>query len=146
MTQAKHEWFTWSDQVPAQVFTEAAYRLVDAFKRFNSKKSKYPKFRKKHKLLDAGKQTISFKKKPEEPWLYNQGTHIVLPVPAARKQDMFNLNRSQPVLIKIPKDKRVRRAYKLIEQGRAQVQKVTFSFSGGYWWVSILEYYHCCLH
>ncbi len=37
----------------------------------------------------------------------------------------------------VVKDRRHRCAAKLIRDGRGQVQEVTFSFSGGCWWVSV---------
>ena len=136
VTAHKHEWFPWADQVPAAVFSDAAHRLADAYTRAFKKQARLPRMRRRRTLADAGAQTVSFRKKASEPWLTADGRHITLPVAAARRAEL-GLRGNDALWIRVGKDKAVARAAKLIKSGRAQVQEVTFSYSGGYWWASI---------
>lgn len=147
LTRVKHDWFTWADEVPARVFEEAAQLVSVAYQNFfdtitnkneGQRQYGFPAYRKKRTIIDAGKQTITFKKKPTETWLSDDGYHIALPVPVVRKRRDFGLKGNEHLWIRLSKDRRIRRIIKLIKRKRAQVQKVTFSFSGGYWWASIL--------
>ena len=129
-------WF-WSDQVSKHVFEDAARNLSAAFGKFKQSGYKhYPRYHRRHENIRAGRHSVSFVEVKRK-WLDKTGSRIDLPAPAAVKRDWFGLNSKQSIQIPVSKDRRMRRAAKLIHAGRATVQQVTYSYSGGYWWASI---------
>jgi putative transposase len=55
----------------------------------------------------------------------------------ARRRELGAAAASKLSRVRVVKDNRGRKAAKLLRDGHAQVQTVTYSFSGGYWWASV---------
>jgi putative transposase len=69
-------------------------------------------------------------------WLHGDRHHVRLMLPHALHSGAGARDRAAR-LGWIHTQRSTRRLYRLVESGRATIQKVTFSFSGGRWWVSI---------
>jgi len=70
-------------------------------------------------------------------WLTGGGRALALSLSNATRRELGAAQVRKLASVKVVKDPRGRRAAKLIRDGRGQVQEVTFSFSGGYWWASL---------
>jgi len=133
----KADIWKWSDQVSKHAFEDAARALSAAFINFKQRGYKgYPRYRKRKKTTRAGRHSVSLFE-VKRGWLNQTGTRIDLPAPTPVKKDRFGLNSKQTIQIPISRDRRMKRAAKLIHTGRATVQQVTFSYAGGHWWVSV---------
>jgi len=76
-------------------------------------------------------------KEKDYTWLTGGGRALALPISTVTRRELGRARSAQLSSVPVIKDNRGRRASKLIADGRGQVQEVTFSFSGGYWWASL---------
>ena len=122
----KADVWSWSGQVSKHVFEDAARCLSAAFTKFKQGGYKhYPRYRRRHENIRAGRHSVSFVEVKRK-WLDKTGTRIDLPAPTTVKQNQFGLNSKQTIQIPVSKDRRIKRAAKLIHTGRATVQQVTY--------------------
>ena len=139
VNEYKDTLFPWWAQVSKEVFESAATDLSDAFSRFFDPKlsNLYPTFRKRPKMVRAGKLSVTINAIAYDNMLTSDGRGVKLPVPDERKQAEFGLNSKQSVYVKIAPDKKIVKMAKLVQNKHATVQAVTYSFKGGYWWAAI---------
>jgi len=133
----KADIWSWSDQVSKHAFEDAARALSAAFTGFKQRGYKgYPRYKRRKKNMRAGRHSVSMVVVRGK-WLNETGTRIDLPAPVGVKRDRFGLSSKQTIQVPISRDRRMKRAAKLIHVGRATVQQVTFSYAGGHWWVAV---------
>ena len=128
-------WLPWHAQVPYLVLDRAAHQLAAGLAKWKSGTGRFPRFRKKHGV-GAGLVPVTFKEK-DQAWLTDGGRALALPLSMATRRELGPERARELARVLVVKDNRGRRAAKLIRDGRGQVQEVTFSFSGGYWWASL---------
>lgn len=128
-------WLPWHAEVPYLVLDRAAHQLAAALAKWKAGTGKFPRFRKKHGE-GAGLVPVTFKEK-DQAWLTDGGRALALPLSMATRRELSPARARELSSVLVSKDNRGRRAAKLIRDGRGQVQEVTFSFAGGYWWASL---------
>jgi putative transposase len=128
-------WLPWHAQVPYLVLDRQAHQLAAGLAKWKTGSSQFPRFRKK-RGVDAGLVPVTFKEK-DSVWLTDGGRALALPISMVTRREFGSAASAQLASVPVVKDNRGRRAAKLIAGGRGQVQEVTFSFSGGYWWASL---------
>ena len=128
-------WLPWHAQVPYMVLDHQAHQLAAGLAKWKSGTAKFPRYRKK-RGNGAGLVPVTFKEK-DAAWLTGGGRALALPISMATRRELGSAVSVQLSSVPVVKDNRGRRAAKLITSGRGQVQEVTFSFSGGYWWASL---------
>ena len=131
----REQWVPWWDQVPWQVLDLPAQQLAAGLARFKAGQGRFPTFKKKHGV-GAGLVPVTFRG-TDTAWLSGGGRVVNLPVPVARRRELGTAAATKLSQICVVKDNRARKAAKLIRDGHGQVQTVTYSFSGGYWWAAI---------
>ena len=94
-----------------------------------------PRYRKKHGP-GAGLVPVPVKEK-DAIWLTDGGRALALVLARAKRRELGAAAAGGLGTVRVVKDNRARRAAKLIRDGRGQVQEVTYSFCGGYWWASL---------
>ena len=141
----KPVWFPWYSQVSKFAFDTGVRNVVKAFSNFftNPKKYKYPKYKKKPKHDVTADLSVSMVDVTAK-WFDPTGARINLPIAKGLWKTKDNPNGMRPARravvgkVKIAgHDPRAKRMAKLIYSGRASVQEVTYSYSGGYWWASV---------
>ena len=128
-------WLPWHAQVPYLVLDRQAHQLADGLKKWKAGTAKFPRYRKK-RGDGAGLVPVTFKE-TDAVWLTGGGRALALPISAVTRRELGRARSVQLSGVPVIKDNRGRRAAKLIADGRGQVQEVTFSFSGGYWWAAL---------
>jgi putative transposase len=128
-------WLPWHAQVPYLVLDRQAHQLAAGLARWKAGTGRFPRYRKKHGP-GAGLVPVTFKEK-DSSWLTDGGRALALPLSMARRRTLGAARSAELASVRVVKDNRGRRAAKLIRDGRGQVQDVTYSFSGGYWWASL---------
>ena len=134
LRENRAQWLPWHEQVPYLVLDRPAHNLAAALARWKSGAAKFPRYRKKHGP-GAGLAPVTFKEK-DAAWLTGGGRALALPLSRAKRRELAAAAGGLGS-VRVVKDNRVRRAAKLIRDGRGQVQEVTYSFSGGHWWASL---------
>jgi putative transposase len=133
-TQRK-QWLPWWADVPWQVLDAPAHQLAVALGRFNAGHGGFPTFKKKHGAA-AGLVPVTFRD-TSVAWLGEGGRELNLPISMARRRELGAAAATKLSRVRMVKDNRARKAAKLVRDGHGQVQTVTYSFSGGYWWAAI---------
>ena len=128
-------WLPWHAEVPYLVLDRAAHQLAAALAKWKAGTAKFPTYKKKHGD-GAGLVPVTFKEK-DRVWLTDGGRTLALPLSQAKRRELGPARARGLSRVLVTKDNRGRRAAKLIRDGRGQVQDVTFSSSGGYWWASL---------
>jgi putative transposase len=128
-------WLPWHAEVPYMVLDRPAHQLAAGLARWKAGTGKFPRYRKKHGP-GAGLVPVTFKEK-DSSWLTDGGRTLALPLSMATRRTLGAARSAELTSVRVVKDNRGRRAAKLIRDGRGQVQDVTYSFSGGYWWASL---------
>ena len=131
----RDQWLPWWTEVPWQVLDMPAQHLAAALERFSAGQARFPTFKKKRGPA-AGRIPVTFRD-TNIAWLREGGRVVNLPVPMARRRAMGAVEAKKLARARVVKDNRARKAAKLVRDGHGQVQTVTYSFSGGYWWVAI---------
>lgn len=135
LREHRDAWLPWHAQVPYLVLDRAAHQLAAGLAKWKAGTGKFPRFRKKHGE-GAGLVPVTFKEK-DAAWLTEGGRALALPLSMATRRKLGPARARELAQVLVTKDHRGRRAAKLIRDGRGQVQEVTFSFAGGYWWASL---------
>ena len=130
----REQWLPWHEQVPYLVLDRSAHQLAAGLARWKTGAEKFPRYRKKHGP-GAGLAPVTFRE-TGAPWLTGGGRVLALARSNAKRRE-FATEAGGPGSVRVVKDNRGRRAAKLIRDGRGQVQEVTYSFSGGYWWAAL---------
>ncbi len=128
-------WLPWHAQVPYLVLDRQAHQLAAGLAKWKTGAAHFPRFRKK-RGVGAGLVPVTFKETGAG-WLTDGGRALALPLSKATRRELGSAAVTALASVPVVKDNRGRRAAKLITGGRGQVQEVTFSFSGGYWWASL---------
>lgn len=128
-------WLPWHAQVPYMVLDRQAHQLAAGLAKWKAGSARFPRYRKK-RGPGAGLVPVTFKEKDCR-WLTNGGRALTLPISAVTRCELGRARSVQLSSVPVVKDNRGRRAAKLIAEHRGQVQEVTFSFSGGYWWAAL---------
>jgi transposase len=121
--------------MPWQVLDVPAQQLAVALGRFNAGQGRFPTFKKK-RGASAGLVPVTFRDTGIG-WLSEGGRILNLPVSVARRRELGAAAATKLSRVRLVKDNRARKAAKLVRDGHGQVQTVTYSFSGGYWWAAI---------
>ena len=135
LREHREEWFPWHETIPSLVFDRQAHQLAAGLANWKTKRAKFPRSRRKHGP-NAGLIPITFKE-TRAAWLTDGGRTLKLPLSAHTRKTLGPEQAKALSSVLVTKDNRGRRAAKLIRDGRGQVQEVTYSYSGGYWWASI---------
>jgi putative transposase len=135
LREHRDDWLPWWREVPWQVLDVPAHQLAVALARFKTGAGRFPTFKRKHGP-GAGLVPVTFREKGTI-WLTNGGRSVALPLPIARRRDLGGAASGRLSRVPAVKDNRGRKAAKLLRDGHAQVQTVTYSFSGGYWWAAV---------
>lgn len=128
-------WLPWHAEVPYMVLDRAAHQFAAGLTKWKAGTAKFPTYKKKHGV-GAGLVPITFKETGAT-WLTDGGRALVLPLSMAKRRELGPARARELSRVLVTKDNRGRRAAKLVRDGRGQVQEVTFSFAGGYWWASL---------
>jgi putative transposase len=131
----REQWVPWWDQVPWQVLDGSAQQLAAGLARFKTGHGRFPTFKKK-RGADAGLVAVTFRDVGVA-WLSHGGRVVNMPVPVARRREIGTAAAVALSQVRLVKDSRACKAAKLIRDGHGQVQTVTYSFRGGYWWAAI---------
>lgn len=142
-------WFPWHTQVSKHTFDTGVRNIVKAYQNFFAGRSKYPKYKKKPKHDVTADLSVSMTDINAK-WFTPNGSHINLPIAKGlwrtktktgtiiNLEGMRTAKRDVVGKVKIASgDKRAKRTAKLIYTNRASVQEITYSYSGGYWWVAV---------
>lgn len=129
-------WVPWWAELPNQVAATAIKALACAYENFFTGKAKYPKYKKKPKSADANVTPVSFHD-DECVWVGDGGRTSLLPLSRATRTELGHKKARTVSRVRVVKDSRAKRAHKLVSRGQAQVQEVTYSYTGGYWWVAV---------
>ena len=135
LRENRDAWIPWHAQVPYLVLDRQAHQLAAGLAKWKAGMGKFPGFRRKHGD-GAGLVPVTFKEK-DQAWLADGGRSLALPLSMQTRRELGPAVARGISRVLVVKDNRGRRAAKLIRSGRGQVQEVTFSFSGGYWWASL---------
>jgi transposase len=121
--------------VPWQVLDLPAQQLAVGLARFKAGQGRFPTFKKKHGPA-AGLVPVTFRD-ASVAWLGEGGRSLNLPISVSHRREAGTGAAVNLSHLRVVKDNRCRKAAKLIRDGHGQVQTVTYSLSGGYWWAAI---------
>ena len=137
----KHEVAPWSREVAKHCFDTGIHQVADGLKNWSDTKNGrrqgqvgFPSFRsKKHPM-----QSVSFVELNHQlSWLHESrhAVRLMLPQSLVQSKDRHVRAKAQ-LLVWVHTVESTRRLYRLVEDGKATIQKVTFSHRGGRWQVS----------
>ena len=135
LREYRDEWIPWHDVVPSLILDRQAHQLAAGLASWKAHRTKFPRYRKK-RGPSAGLIPVTFKATGAT-WLTDGGRTLKLPLAAGVRKSLGAEQAKALSSVLVVKDNRGRRAAKLIRDGRGQVQEVTYSYSGGYWWAAI---------
>jgi len=143
VAQHKEQWFWWHKDVSKFSFDTGVRNAVKAYANFFAGRTRYPKYKKKPVNDVTADLSVSMTDITAK-WLTPTGSHINLPIAKGLWKSKNNPEGMRPARravvgnVKVAgHDTRAKRMAKLIYSGRATVQEVTYSYSGGYWWASV---------
>ncbi len=145
--QVKSKVAPWSDEVAKHCFDTGIVQAADAFKNWSASKNGdragarmgFPSF----KSRKTAKLSVSFVELNHQLSWFHPSRHAVrLMLPQALRQSNNRHVRAQmQQLVWLHTVQSSRRLYRLVETGKASIQKVTISYSGGRWQASFLVRY-----
>lgn len=137
----KREVAPWSTEVAKHCFDTGIHQAADALKNWSDAKHGrrrghmgFPSFRPKKRPM----QSVSFVELNHQlSWLHESrhAVRLMLPQALVQSKDPHVRAKAQ-LLVWVHTVESTRRLYRLVESGRATIQKVTFSYRGGRWQVS----------
>lgn len=132
----------WNKEVANYCFKTGVKNASDALANWhNSRSGKrkgkpvgFPKYKSRHKA----KLSVSFIELNHQlSWLKPDRHHVRLMLPQSLRQSSNPRARRKALALEwIHTHQSVRRLYRLVETGKARIQKLTISYSGGRWWAS----------
>jgi putative transposase len=137
----KAEVAPWAGEVAKHCFDTGIGQAADALKNWSDAKHGrrkgpmgFPRFRSKRRPM----QSVSFVELNHQlSWLHESRHAVRLMLPQALIQSKDPLVRARArLLVWVHTVESTRRLFRLVEDGRATIQKVTFSYRGGRWQVS----------
>ena len=135
LRENRDTWVPWHDEIPYMVLDRTAHNLAAALASWKAGRTRFPR-RRRLRGPNAGLVPVTFKEK-DKTWLTDGGRRIALPLAAGVRKQLGPERAKVLSSVLVVKDDRGRRAAKLLRDDRGQVQEVTFSHSGGYWWVAV---------
>jgi putative transposase len=123
----------WHRDLPSDVQEFAVRAVAAALDTYRKGTARFPTPKKR---FGIGAGLVPFSVKDQKTtWLADGGRTVRLPFAAGSRLPTVDRGRLRD--LRLVANNRMRRAARLVREGRAQVQQVTFSFEGGYWWAAV---------
>jgi hypothetical protein len=123
----------WHRDIPCDVQEFALRALAAALAKYRKGTARFPSTKRK---FGIGAGLVPFSVKDQKTtWLADGGRTVRLPFAAGSRLPTADRGRLRDM--RLAADNRMRKAARLVREGTAQIQQLTYSFEGGYGWAAV---------